>query len=662
MKRKSLTLLMILLTIAAVAIFVRLWRRRLPAHPSRDLSWFAKLLVSFFAVLNCLVPWHKLPPPLGVMNLLAFRCVLRRKNLYDTSGFKLKAASGTGACRPLSASQARQRSTGASEQVHVNPRFLSARTSEGTCNDLGCPAMGAAGQRFGRNFPLKFTFPDKEPALLNPSPRVISQRLLARKEFVPAFSLNLLAAAWIQFQVHDWFAHAKSEAGDHLKIPLEPDDSWPENPMLVKRTAADDTRTPEEADRPPTYQNQESHWWDASQLYGDDEQTTEQLRARDGRLIVDPKQHLLPIDPNTGVERTGFSQNWWLGLSLFHNLFAQEHNAILDALRVEYPTWTSGELFDTARLINTALMAKIHTVEWTPAILAHPTLKVAMDVNWWGFFGENISKLFGRLSDNEVLSGIPGSPTDHDGVPYALTEEFVAVYRLHSLLPDGIRFYSIGDGGFRKELPFADVAFAKAREVLDDGTTMGDVFYSFGIAHPGAITLHNYPNFLRDLVLPVVPGQEPEHLDLAAVDILRDRERGVPRYNTFRRLLHLPPGRSFEELTNNPVWAAELKEVYAGDIEKVDLAVGMLAEPFPQGFGFGETAFRVFILMASRRLKSDRFFTTDYRREIYTQSGLDWINRNSLSTVLIRHYPELKPALRGIENAFAPWSRLEMGR
>ena len=114
-----------------------------------------------------------------------------------------------------------------------------------------------------------------------------------------------------------------------------------------------------------------------------------------------------------------------------------------------------------------------------------------------------------------------------------------------------------------------------------------------------------------------------------------------------------------EELTTNPAWAADLKEVYAGDIEKVDLAVGMLAEPFPQGFGFGDTAFRVFILMASRRLKSDRFFTTDYRREIYTQFGLNWINRNGLSSILIRHYPELKPALRGIKNAFAPWNRFD---
>ena len=64
--------------------------------------------------------------------------------------------------------------------------------------------------------------------------------------------------------------------------------------------------------------------------------------------------------------------------------------------------------------------------------------------------------------------------------------------------------------------------------------------------------------------------------------------------------------------------------------------VGLYAEPPPQGFGFSDTAFRIFILMASRRLKSDRFFTDDYRPEIYTPEGLDWIDDNTMRTVLLR--------------------------
>jgi hypothetical protein len=177
---------------------------------------------------------------------------------------------------------------------------------------------------------------------------------------------------------------------------------------------------------------------------------------------------------------------------------------------------------------------------------------------------------------------------------------------------------------------------------------MADIIYSFGTSHPGAITLHNYPRSLQHF-------QRPDGLiDLAATDVLRTRERGVPRYNQFRRLLHLNPVESFEQMTDNPEWADELKSIY-GDVERVDHMIGMYAEPKPKGFGFSDTAFRVFVLMASRRLKSDRFFTRDYRPEVYTQTGLDWVESNSMRSVLLRHFPDLKPALDGVANPFAPW-------
>ena len=58
--------------------------------------------------------------------------------------------------------------------------------------------------------------------------------------------------------------------------------------------------------------------------------------------------------------------------------------------------------------------------------------------------------------------------------------------------------------------------------------------------------------------------------------------------------------------------------------------VGLMAEPLPEGMGFSDTAFRIFLLMASRRLKSDRFLSQDYRPEIYTKQGIDWVEANSM--------------------------------
>jgi hypothetical protein len=307
------------------------------------------------------------------------------------------------------------------------------------------------------------------------------------------------------------------------------------------------------------------------------------------------------------------------------------------------------QLYAKARLINAALMAKIHTVEWTPAILPHPIVSAGLRANWSGLAGEGVQDVLEFLDESEVLGGIVGSSADHHTAPYSLTEEFVAVYRMHPLMPDQFVMRSAKTGETLETLELPETSGRKARSIAER-VSMTDLFYSFGVAHPGALTLHNYPRHLQNLV-----RDNGEQMDLAAVDILRDRERGVPRYNQFRRLLRKEPVNSFEELTTNPAWREELRRVYDNDLEKVDLMTGLYAEPLPQGFGFSETAFRVFILMASRRLKSDRFFTNDYRPEIYTQWGLDHIRQNGMASILTRHYPELAEFLEGVANPFAPW-------
>jgi hypothetical protein len=152
--------------------------------------------------------------------------------------------------------------------------------------------------------------------------------------------------------------------------------------------------------------------------------------------------------------------------------------------------------------------------------------------------------------------------------------------------------------------------------------------------------------------------------DMGTVDVLRDRERGVPRYCTFRKLFHMPVPKTFLELTGgDAVLAKQLREVYGpeakGGLDKVDLLVGCLCEPLPKGFGFSDTAFRVFILMASRRLKSDRFIAGEgWTPQYYTKAGIEWVQNNTMSDVLLRHFPELKPGLKGVKNPFAPWKKV----
>ncbi|HEX6591173.1 MAG TPA: peroxidase family protein, partial [Moraxellaceae bacterium] len=308
----------------------------------------------------------------------------------------------------------------------------------------------------------------------------------------------------------------------------------------------------------------------------------------------------------------------------------------------------------------------------------------AMYANWWGLLGSggprdqyqqdarklredlaksdsfvktilgldpNLSDSAGNSAIDHALSGIVGSAAPNNyGVPYTLTEEFVAVYRMHPLMRDNVEVYDIGSNVVSRSVPLQNTRDGSA-EALLNSERPERLWYSFGITNPGALTLNNYPQFLRNLSIPGVGN-----IDLATTDIVRDRERGVPRYNEFRRQIGLQPITRFEDLTSDAATLAQLKRLYSNDVEKIDTLVGQLAETVrPEGFGFGETAFQIFIMNASRRLMTDRFFTSDYRPEIYTAEGLAWVENTTMVDVLRRHFPQLALSLTGVQNAFKPW-------
>ncbi|WP_317447059.1 peroxidase family protein [Streptomyces collinus] len=601
--------------------------RRSTAGYRTSLPW--RIITAAAQYVDRRVGWDRLPVAAGLLTLLGLRVKLRQKNLYDTGG--LPAVDEPQPAPP-------------SASVRVN------RTADGSHNDLTEPRMGMAGTRFGRNIPLEAIAPAApEDVLSAPSPREVSRALLTRDRLIPAESVNSLVSAWLQFMIRDWFSHGTSPADRPWEVPLVADDPWPENPMRILRTPDDPTRDPQAPPgTPDTRVNVSSHWWDASQIYGKNE--AEQQRLRTGRLgrlhLWDDERAPVPADPSQDPTRV---PGFWLGLAMMQDLFTREHNAICDHLHGVYPSWSDEELFQRARLVNSALLAKIHTVEWTPAVISHPTTVKALRANWWGIAGERVHNLFGRISGSEVVSGIPGGETDHYGVPYSLTEEFVAVYRMHPLIRDEWHLRAAADDTSLRHCTLRDISGPGALKFLET-TEMADLLYSFGTLHPGLVTLHNFPAFLQEFERP------DGHLqDLAATDILRSRELGVPRYNEFRRLLRLKPAQSFTELAHDPASAEKIERLYDGDIEKVDLMVGLYAEKLPAGFAFSDTAFRIFILMASRRLNSDRFFTTYYTPEVYSRAGMAWIDDNSMITVLLRHHPELRAALSGLTNAFVPW-------
>lgn len=542
------------------------------------------------------------------------------------------------------------------------------RTADGSWNNLKDPKEGAAGTRFPRNVRYEAIHPETGGALLAPNPREVSRKLLTRDGPMKEIPfLNLLAAAWINFENHDWISHGEPLIHDVHEIPLADDDpvrhKHRQSTIFVGKTQPDPTRRSSGEPAPATFINEVTHWWDGSQIYGSDQATQDRLRSHVGGKLRIDLDGRLPLDAR-GIEETGFTRNWWVGIAMLHTLFAREHNAICERLETADSDWDDNRLFNVARLVNAAVMAKIHSVEWTPAILPNPALSAGLNANWYGALTNLLRSGVARktVADinvrNPELGGVVGNPIDKHGSPFGLTEEFVEVYRLHSLLPETLMLRTIEAGGAVEEVPIPRVRQAGSAK-LTARFALADLFFSFGTQHPGQLVLNNFPRFLQELSMPGNPV-----FDLGTVDILRARERGVPRYNEFRRQLGLNPISTFEDLTDDAEQIRRLRAVYGDDpgaVERLDLLIGTLAEGRrPTGFGFGETLFQIFILNATRRLQTDRFYTDSYNEETYTHEGLDWIDRADLKSVLLRHYPELaRTGLANVKNAFEPWDTTE---
>ena len=666
----------------------------------------------------------------------------------------------------------------------------------------------------------------------------------ARCDYKKAPFFNVLAAFWIQFMTHDWFSHlvegrnaaemmpvgcATNPAGGVAK-PLSPD-------AIAKLgcrpgDGIDKSVVAEEGDpvmfthegkeylsrAHKTARNTVTAWWDASQIYGFDDTSRRRVK-RDpqdpARLLLVPvgrragatdRQGYLPVfepaDPIhpqwSGQETTAFPDNWTIGLSFYHNVFAREHNLFVDAFRqqaaatpdgdsglrdpahpdavIRYRDVTAATLFEIARLVIAAEMAKIHTTEWTPQLLYNEPLYLGMNANWHGLFrGRSpveaalekiIVSKFGKTSDAKkagqwysVFASGPGifglgsrvysddaifarydpKKTDiwslknpdhinggvnHFGSPFNFPEEFVTVYRLHPLVPDLIEYreWDRDPNLIHRKIPVVETFRGRATAAMRQ-RGLANWAVSMGRQRLGLLTLQNHPLFLQNLELPRL-RTETGKIDVAALDLIRDRERGVPRFNEFRRQYGLKQLTRFDDFIDvrlpkgSPERAEQerlialLREVYGqhrcdaskvitaaqlnddgtpindclghangsliDNIEDVDTVVGWLAElSRPHGFAISETQFQVFILNASRRLFSDRFFTSSFRPEFYTHLGIDWVNNNGpgskmmekgrpnghvaevspLKRVLLRTIPELTPELEGVVNVFDPWAR-----
>nr|KAJ0220822.1 hypothetical protein LSAT_V11C200083450 [Lactuca sativa] len=549
------------------------------------------------------IGWHRLPVFLGLFYLAIRRRLHEEYNLMNVG----KTPVGS----------------------RFNPSDFAFRSANGKFND---PLKGRC----------------RKSRLLKPDPMVVATKLLARRELKDTGKqFNMIAASWIQFMIHDWIDHLESTQQIELKAPVEVANECPLTSIKFYKTKEVDTGLPD---------IKKGH------LYGSNSKKMRQVRTfKDGKLKIE-KDGLLQHNTD-GLPIAGDVRNSWIGVSTLQALFILEHNAVCDALKKEYHYLEDEDLYRHARLVTSAVIAKIHTIDWTIELLKTDTLVAGMRANWYGLLGKRFKDTFGHVG-GAILGGLVGlkEPVNH-GVPYSLTEEFTSVYRMHSLLPDQLFIRDVNSKPGPNKSPKLSktidminlIGKSGEKELLDIGFTTQMV--SMGHQACGALELWNYPVWLRNIVPQNVDGTDrPDHIDLASLDIYRDRERNVARYNDFRRSLLLIPISKWDDLTDDIEAIDTLHDVYGDDVEQLDLLVGMAAEKKIKGFAISETAFIIFLIMASRRLEADRFFTSDFNEDVYTKKGFEWVNTTeSLKDVLDRHYLGMTDRWMNSTSAFSVW-------
>ncbi|CAN0517501.1 unnamed protein product, partial [Ectocarpus sp. 8 AP-2014] len=135
------------------------------------------------------------------------------------------------------------------------------------------------------------------------------------------------------------------------------------------------------------YRNPRTHWWDVSFVYGSDEETLGRTRTFKGGKILAGSSGVMDHTPEGNIA-SGDNKNSWVGVSLLQALFSMEHNSIADEIAAAHPTWDDEEIFRKARLGVSAIVAKVHTIDWTVELLKNPILRTAMRANWYGIIGE----------------------------------------------------------------------------------------------------------------------------------------------------------------------------------------------------------------------------------------------------------------------------------
>ena len=354
--------------------------------------------------------------------------------------------------------------------------------------------------------------------------------------------------------------------------------------------------------------NEITHWIDASNVYGSDEERAHALRTNDGSgKLATSAGDLLPFNelglPNAGGDSSSLflagdvRANEQVALLVMHTLFVREHNRLAEEIARGDASLSGDDIYQRARRIVGAQMQVITYREYLPALLGPDALD-------------------------------PYRGYDDTVDPRIANVFSTAIYRYgHSALSPVLR--RLDENGNAIEagaLPLRDAFFNPSLLVQDGVEPLLRGLAAQVCRRVDIEIVDDVRNFLFG-----PPGSGG--LDLASLNIQRGRDHGLPRYNVVRVAMGLPPAASFGEVTSDPVTRSRLAEVYASP-DDIDVWVGALAEDPVNGGHVGELMFVVMKRQFEWLRDGDRYWyekdlSNEDRRSVEETTLADIIRRNT---------------------------------
>lgn len=434
------------------------------------------------------------------------------------------------------------------------------RSIDGSDNNQNDPSMGSAYSQL-----VRLLFPEYSDGISSlaggerNSAREISNIVSAQSQPIP----NSLRASdylwqWGQFVDHDIDLTDGADPAEPEYIEVPASDSYfnPGYTMAFNRSIYD---TETGFSTPRQQLNEITAWIDASNVYGSEHERADALRLFDGTgQLKTSTGNLLPFNEEGLANAGGDSATLFLagdvraneqaGLTVMHTLFMREHNRLASQLAQENPQWSGDQIYEKARQLVGAQMQVITYREYLPALL-----------------GPNALRPY-RGYDPDVNAGIVNSFS-------------AAAYRYgHSALsPTLLRLEADGS-----EISYGHLALRNAFFSPTVLTTEGGIEPLLrGLANQEC---QNIDAYVIDDVRNFLFGAPPSNgFDLAALNIQRGRDHGLPSYNQARQQLGLEVATDFSDISSDPEVQSRLSLAYES-VDDVDLWVGGLSEDaLPQG-------------------------------------------------------------------------------